>query len=175
MSETAITMRLEDWAQVLAQFKNAVSLEKADRLLRELEFVLIPRKNPHSIAFRADFDMEIPNDEIEEEFMDIVEGFEHYLIACAEDTTGETAGYLTYEGDCGDGYIGLQSPEVVLTSKEMYMTELERALPKMMALADKLGATKQEISDILDESVNYRDNRKDLFAAYFEKAGIKEE
>ena len=31
MSETAITMRLEDWSQVLVQFKNAVGLEKADR------------------------------------------------------------------------------------------------------------------------------------------------
>ena len=173
MSETAITMRLEDWSQVLVRLNEAVGAKEADKLIRDIEFVLVPHKNPHSIAFRVEFDWKNASG-AETDFVNIVKNFEHDLIACAEDTTGETAGYLTYEGDCGDGYIGLQSPEVVLTSKEMYMAELERALPKMMALADKLGATKQEINDILDEAVNYRENKKDLFAAYFEKAGIKE-
>jgi len=168
MAETAVSLRLEDWSQLLVKLKNAVGLEKADSFIKEADIVLTPKKHPKMITLRwIDFDLSMPDTEAQDNFKMFLESYKHNAISIPDYVEGITENY-DYRDEMDD--FNWQWPMIVLPTEEAYMRELERILPKVIKLAMDAGVTRKQLLPVFEKTLDWRENKEEVLDAYIEKS-----
>lgn len=168
MAETAVTLRLEDWSQLLVKLQNAVGLEKADSFIKEADIVLTPKKHPKMITLRwIDFDLSMPDTEVQDRFRMFLESYKYNAISIPDYVEGITENY-DYRDEVDD--FNWQWPMIVLPTKEAYMRELERILPKVIKLAMDAGVTKEQMLPVFENALDWRESKEEVLDAYIEKS-----
>ena len=168
MAETAVSLRLEDWSQLLVKLKNAIGLEKADSFIKEADIVLTPKKHPKMITLRwIDFDLNEPATEAQDMFRMFLQSYKYNAISIPDYVEGITENY-DYRDEVND--FNWQWPMIVLPTEEAYMRELERILPKVIKLAMDAGVTKEQLLPVFENALNWRKSKEEVLDAYIEKS-----
>lgn len=168
MAETAVTLRLEDWSQILVKLQNAVGLEKANNFIKEADIMLTLKKHPTMITLRwIDFDLSMPDTEVQDRFKMFLKSYKHNAISIPDYVEGITENY-DYRDEVDD--FNWQWPMIVLPTKEAYMRELERILPKVIKLAMDAGVTKEQLLPVFENALDWRENKEEVLDAYIEKS-----
>lgn len=167
MAETAVTLRLEDWSQLLVKLQNAVGLEKANNFIKEADIVLTLKKHPMMITLRwIDFDLNMPETEAQDRFKMFLESYKYNAISIPDYVEGIIENY-DYRDEVND--FNWQWPMIVLPT-EAYMKELERILPKVIKLAMDAGVTKEQLLPVFENALDWRENKEEVLDAYIEKS-----
>ena len=170
MAETAVSLRLEDWSQLLVKFQNAVGLEKADAFIKEADIALFPKEHPNMIVLRwIDYDIEMPETEAQDKFKVLLQSYKYNSISIPDYVDGMTEHY-DYALDSGNFGFDWQWPVTILPNQELYIKEHERILPKVIKLAMDAGVTEEQLLSIFKDGITYRLNEKEVFDAYIEKS-----
>ena len=168
MAETAVSLRLEDWRQLLVKFQNAVGLEKAVAFIKEADIVLTPKKHPKMITLRwIDFDLSMPETEAQDKFKSFLQSYKYNAISVPDYVEGVAENY-DYRDEVND--FNWQWPMIVLPAEEAYMRELERILPKVIKLAMDAGVTKEQLLPVFENALDWRENKEEVLDAYIEKS-----
>lgn len=168
MAETAVTLRLEDWSQLLFKLQNTVGLEKANNFIKEADIVLTLKKHPKMITLRwIDFDLNMPETEAQDRFKMFLESYKYNAISIPDYVEGIMEHY-DYRDEVDD--FNWQWPMIVLPMEEAYMRELERILPKIIKLAMDAGVTKEQLLPVFENALDWRENKEEVLDAYIEKS-----
>ena len=167
--ESAISFPKDEWAGVLADIK-AADMPSIMTLISTARKIVT--RNRVVLHWEEKVDLNLDGVDTLRAFLEIA--FRHNgerLSICIDDTDG--AMYVTDDRNIAcNPNLDWQVAQIFIPSEELSMAEHERVLPKVIKLAMEAGVTREHLSMVFHDELNWRENKDEVLDAYIEKAGV---
>jgi hypothetical protein len=168
--ESAISFPKDEWAGVLADIK-AADMPSIMTLISTARKIVTRNRVVLHWEEKVDLNLDRADDLPLTAFLDIALNHNgERLSICMDDTDGTM--YVTDDRMLCNSNLEWQAAQIFIPSEELSMAEHERVLPKVIKLAMEAGVTREHLSMVFHDELNWRENKDEVLDAYIEKAGI---